>query len=411
MTRKKALAKKSPEIKFSFKINQKENEMISGENNKALIEETLQSLILGSEDTPQILSKLINLLMLAKREATLRAGPFERSDDRTGFANGFKERKYLSRIGELDLKVPQTRDVPFYPSCLEKGERTERALMNALAEAYVQGVSTRKVEKMVKELCSATLSSTTVSKYAKVLDEEVEKFKNRELGEYQYLYLDAQYEKVRHEGCVRSLACLKAVGVTTEGRRELLGISCRLSEAEVHWREFLQGLQKRGMHGIELVISDAHEGLQSAKRAIMPSVKWQRCLFHLAQNAGHYAPTKAMQKELQGKVKQIYSAISREEAEQRMKKIIEEYESKAKKFCIWLEENFKEGLTFYDYPEEHWKKIRTNNLMERMNREQKRRTRVAGLFPSVASCERLVISIGIRIHEEWAVGKRYLINA
>ena len=178
--------------------------------------------------------------------------------------------------------MPQTRDVPFYPSCLEKGERTERALMNALEEAYVQGVSTRKVEKMVKELCSATLSSTTVSKYAKVLDEEVEKFKNRELGEYQYLYLDAQYEKVRHEGCVRSLACLKAVGVTTEGRRELLGISCRLSEAEVHWREFLQGLQKRGMHGIELVISDAHEGLQSAKRAIMPSVKWQRCLFHLA---------------------------------------------------------------------------------------------------------------------------------
>lgn len=383
--------------------------MISGENNKALIEETLQSLILGSKDTPQVLSKLINLLMLAEREATLKAGPYERSDNRTGFANGFKERKYLSRTGQLDLKVPQTRDVPFYPSCLEKGERTERALMLALAEAYVQGVSTRRVEKIVKELCGTTLSSSTVSKYAKVLDEEVEKFRNRELGEYHYLYLDAQYEKVRYEGCVRSLACLKAVGVTKGGRREILGISCSLSEAEVHWREFLQGLQKRGMHRVRLVISDAHEGLKGAKTAVMPSVKWQRCLFHLAQNAGHHAPSKSMQKELQGKVKQIYSAINREEAEQRMKKIVEDYGDKAEKFCNWLEENFIEGLTFYDYPETHWKKIRTVNPVERINREQKRRTRVAGLFPSIASCERLVISIGIRIHEEWAVEKKYLI--
>lgn len=382
--------------------------MISGEKNKALIEETLQNLILGSEELPATIAKLLNLLMLAEREATLGAGPYERSDHRTGFANGFKERKYLSRVGELDLKIPQTRDVAFYPSCLEKGERTERALMLALAEAYVQGVSTRKVKGIVEELCGTTLSSTTVSNYAKVLDEEVEKFKNRRLGEYLYLYLDAQYEKVRHEGCVRSLAILKAVGVTREGRREVLGISCSLSEAEVHWREFLLRLQERGLHGVTLIISDAHAGLKAAKNAVMPAVKWQRCLFHLAQNATHQSPSKALQKELQQGVREIYQAINRNEAETRMNYLIEMYKDKASKFCKWLEENFVEGLTFYDYPKEHWRKIRTVNLLERMNREQKRRTRVAGLFPSIASCERLVISIGIRIHEEWATGKRYL---
>ena len=382
--------------------------MISEATNKYFIEELLEKLILGSEHTPRIMEKLLNQLMLAERESVLGAAPYERTEDRKGFANGFKDRKYLSKIGDLSLRVPQTRDIPFYPSCLEKGERTERALMLTFAEAYVQGVSTRNVGKIVEELCGRSISSTTVSEYAKVLDKEVQAFKERELGSYKYLYLDAQYEKVRYEGVVRSMAVLKAVGVGLDGRREVLGISCSLSEAEVHWRTFLQDLLKRGLMGVELLISDDHSGLKAALRAVLPSVKWQRCIFHLAQNAGHHSPSKMMRPEIHEAVKSIYGAQDRAEAEARLKKVVERFKDKASKFCSWLETNFIEGLTFYDFPKKHWRKIRTVNAVERINREQKRRTRVAGLFPSVESCERLVVSIGIRIHEDWSTGKKYM---
>jgi putative transposase len=382
--------------------------MITEATNKYFIEELLEKLILGSEHTPRIVEKLLNQLMLAERESVLGAAPYERTEDRKGFANGFKDRKYLSKMGDLSLKVPKTRDVPFYPSCLEKGERTERALMLAFAEAYVQGVRTRKVGKIVEELCGRSISSTTVSEYSKLLDKEVQAFKERALGSYKYLYLDAQYEKVRYEGVVRSMAVLKAVGVGLDGRREVLGISCSLSEAEVHWRTFLQDLLKRGLMGIELVISDDHAGLKAALRAVLPAVKWQRCIFHLAQNAGHHSPNKMMRPEIHEAVKEIYGAQDRAEAEGRLKKVVERLSGKASKFCNWLETNFIEGLTFYDFPKKHWKKIRTVNAVERINKEQKRRTRVAGLFPSVESCERLVVSIGIRIHEDWSTGKKYI---
>ncbi len=240
------------------------------------------------------------------------------------------------------------------------------------------------------------------------MDEEINQFKERPLGEYCYLYLDAQYEKVRYEGSVRSLAVLKAVGVNKEGIREILGISCSLSEAEVHWRGFLEGLIRRGMRGLELLISDDHAGLRSALRSTLPAVKWQRCLFHLAQNAGSHVPMASMRKEASAAVREIYQAIDKNEAEQRMQKVIERYKEKASKFCDWLEENFIEGLTFFDFPKEHWKNIRTNNLIERLNQEQKRRTRTVRLFPSAASCERLVIAIAMRIHEEWSTSNRYL---
>lgn len=381
--------------------------MISEARNQ-IIQETLQELVLGSEKTNKALEKLFNALMLAEREEVLHAGHYERTPDRTGYANGFKEKKYLSRMGELQLQVPQTRDVAFYPHCLEKGERTERALMLTLAESYVQGVSTRKVTAIVEELCGRSISSTTISEYAKVLDEEVKLFKERKLGTYKYLHLDAQYEKVRHEGSVQSIAVLKAVGVTLEGKREILGISCALSEAEAHWRDFLEDLLQRGMKGIELVISDNHPGLKASLRRVMPSVKWQRCIFHLAQNATHHCPNRNIQKELLGRVKSIYTAQDAEEAKTRMQSVIKTYQESAKKFCDWIEANFEEGLTFYQFPKEHWSKIRTVNALERLNKEQRRRTRVAGLFPSVESCERLVVSLAIRTHEEWSIEKKYM---
>lgn len=383
--------------------------MISNKANKSMIQEVLESFAsTGIAELKDSLEKLFNQLMIADREGYLCASPYERTLDRKGYSNGFKDKKLLTRSGELNLRVPQVRDGQFYPSCLQKGDKVEQALKLALAEAYVQGVSTRKMKEITEELCGKEISSTQVSRFAQVLDEEVERYKKRPLGSYLYLFLDAQYEKVRHGGSVRSMAVLKAIGVTPEGLREVLSVSCSLSEAEVHWREFLEDLLKRGMHGLKLVISDNHSGLRNALRSVLPSVPWQRCLFHLAQNAGSYAPSKAVRGEFSQAVKEIYLAIDRQEAEYRLKRIVDRYKGKAESFCNWLEESFVEGLTFYDFPKEHWRKIRTVNVVERLNQEQKRRTRVARLFPSVESCERLVVTIAMRINEEWATGNKYV---
>ena len=382
--------------------------MISNKSNHHHIHEVLEDFAkAGMRQLNESLERLFNELMLAEREDFVNAAPYERTSDRRDYCNGFKNKKLLTRSGELELRVPQVRESSFYPSCLEKGEKVEQALKLALAEAYVQGVSTRKAKKLTEELCGKEISSTQVSRFAEVLDEEVRKFKERPLGRYRYVYFDAQYEKIRYEGSVRSLAVLKAIGVNEEGVREILGVSCNLSEAEVHWRSFMEDLIKRGLHGIELVISDSHTGLKAALQAVFPSVRWQRCLFHLAQNAGAQAPHANMRTEISQAVREIYQAADRQEAEVRLRKIVERYREKASKFCEWLEEHFIEGLTYYEFPKQHWKKIRSSNVVERINQEQKRRTRTARLFPSIASCERLVVTIAMRIHEEWASGKKY----
>jgi len=383
--------------------------MISNKSNKYMIEEALEQFATqGINQLKTSLEQLFNQLMLAEREDFVGAGPHERSNERKGYCNGFKNKKLLTRSGELELSVPQVREGGFYPSCLEKGEKVEQALKLALAEAYVQGVSTRKMKMLTEELCGKELSSTQVSRFSALLDEEVQKFKKRPLGAYDYLFLDAQYEKVRYEGNVRSMAVLKAVGVNKDGFREILGISCGLSEAEVHWREFIEDLIRRGMHGLKLVTSDDHSGLRAALRAVLPSVPWQRCLFHLAQNASSYAPSVSMRPEICRAVREVYQSVDAEEARSRLKRVLDCFRGKADGFCVWLEEHFTEGLTFFQYPREHWRKIRTVNVVERLNQEQKRRTRVARLFPSIKSCERLVVTLSMRIHEEWVTGKRYL---
>ena len=371
----------------------------------ALVEELAHQ---GLDGLSELISRLFNELMKAEREHALQALPYERTEARKGYANGFKDKRIQTRFGKLDLQVPKTRDVSFYPQCLEKGERSERALKLAIAEMYVQGVSTRRVASITEELCGFELSSCQVSRVATLLDKELKKFRERPLGQVVYLYLDADYQKVRHEGQVRDLAVLKAVGVNEQGYREVLGISCSLSEAEVHWRGFLEGLMQRGLKGVKLLISDDHSGLRAALRAVMPSVPWQRCLFHLAQSAQAYAPNQPMRREIAQTVRDVYQALDREEGERRIKEAIKKYEKGAPKFCEWLEENGGEGMTYYSYPREHWKKIRTVNVVERLNEEVKRRTRVARLFPNEASCERLVTAVVMEIHEEWISGRKYL---
>lgn len=218
----------------------------------------------GLDDLAPILEKLLNELMLIERERAIGAGRYERSEDRKGYCNGFKDKRLVTRSGPLDLKVPQTRGIAFYPECLERGERCERALKLSIAEMYFSGVSTRRVKQITKELCDFELSSTQVSRLAALLDEELEKFRKRSLEEMTVVYLDAHYEKVRYEGHVRDLAILKAVGVNRDGKREILGVSASLSKAEVHWRRFIEDMLSRGLKGVKLIVSDDHRGLSKS---------------------------------------------------------------------------------------------------------------------------------------------------
>src|SRR5699024_9991506 len=240
----------------------------------------------GLDGLGDAVSMLINEAMRLERERHLAATPYERTVQRRGYANGYKPKTVKSRIGALDLAVPQVRDGGFYPASLDKGLRSERALKLALAEMYVAGVSTRKVARITEQLCGFDVSSTEVSRCAAALDEDLTAWRQRSLGAYPFVVLDARFEKMRHGGTVVDCAVLLAMGVDTEGRRELLGVSVALSEAEVHWRTFLGDLATRGLHGVELFVSDSHEGLKAARAAVFPSVPWQRCQFHLQQNAG-----------------------------------------------------------------------------------------------------------------------------
>lgn len=363
----------------------------------------------GVQNLKHIIEILLNETMKIERQEALKAAPYERSPERTGYANGFKEREYASRMGSLRVQIPQVRGLSFYPRCLEKGERCERALKLAVAEMYVQGVSTRKVAEITEELCGFEISSSQVSRCAKLLDEELQIFRERPLtSKYGYVYFDAIYEKVRHDHSVIDMATFVAVGVTEEGNREILGISSRLSEAEVHWRAFFEDLQRRGLSGVRLFISDDHAGMGAARKAVFPSVKWQRCQFHMAQNAQSYSPKESMRQEIGEAMRRIFHSCDYAAALEEKRKCVEKYKISAPEFARWVENCIEEGLTCFSFPEAHRKKIRTVNCLERLNREIRRRTRVATLFPNVASCERLITAVLQGVHEEWITGKCYL---
>lgn len=373
---------------------------------KTILEQLISN---GVQNLAPVIETLLNEAMRLEREMALNAMPYERNPERLGYANGYKNREYASRLGPIKVKIPQVRGITFYPRALEKGERSERALKLAIAEMYVNGVATRKVAEITEELCGFEISSTQVSRCAQLLDEELQKFRTRPLkSKYAYVYFDAEYEKVRYEHSVIDMATLIAIGVNEEGRREILGISSKLSEAEVHWRAFFEDLQVRGLSGVRLFISDDHRGMRAARKAVFPSVKWQRCQFHMAQNAQAYSPKKSMQEELGEAVRRIFQSSDYEAAQEQKRKCVNKYIVSAPGFTKWLEDNIEEGLTCFSFPEEHRKRIRTVNGLERLNKEIRRRTRVATLFPNVESCERLVTAVLQGIHEEWSTGKKYL---
>lgn len=362
----------------------------------------------GFDGLAEVLEVVLNEAMKIERSHALGARPYERTPERRGQANGFKDKTVLSRLGKLELKVPQTRDSSFYPSALQRGERSERALKVALAEMYVQGVSTRKVKAIVEELCGSEVSSTQVSRCAAELDEVLAKWRDRPLGACPFVILDARYEKVRHGGCVVDCAVLVAVGVGLDGKRSILGVSVKLSEAEVHWRDFLGSLVARGLHGVELIVSDGHAGLKEARQACLPSVPWQRCQFHLLQNAMQYVPHVSQRSEVAADLRAVFHAPNREEAQRLIRLTVEKYEPTAPRLAEWIERNAPEGLTVFAWPAALRRRLRTTNLLERLNKEIKRRTRVATLFPNEASLLRLVSAILMETSEDWETGKIYL---
>jgi transposase-like protein len=362
----------------------------------------------GFEGMAEAMECLLNECMKIERQQALGVGPYQRSEARRGQANGFKPKTVKTRIGPLALRVPQVRGAEFYPSVLERGTRSEKALCLALAEMYVQGVSTAKVTKITEELCGCEISSSDVSRATKLLDEELAQWRNRPLGAVKYLILDARYEKVRVAGCVRQCGVLLAVGVDSEGRRSILGVSVSLSEAEVHWREFFKSLLARGLHGLELIVSDAHEGLKAARQACFSGVPWQRCQFHLMHNALAHVPRQEMKREVLDDLRGVFDAADQAGAHEQLQRVVRKYEKSAPKLAGWMEENVPESLTVFRLPASHRQRLRTTNMLERLNRELKRRTRVATLFPNEASLLRLVTAVLVEISEEWETGKRYV---
>ncbi len=362
----------------------------------------------GLESLPEMIRVLVNEAMQIEREKHLNAKPYERSHERLGLANGYKPKTIRTRVGEVTFDIPQVREGGFYPRALEKGLRSERALMLALAEMYVQGVSTRKVAAITERLCGTRVSAAQVSRAAEQLDETLEAWRNRLLGEVVYVYLDARYEKVRQAGSVRDAAILIASGVKRDGKRSILGISVALSEAGVHWRAFLEGLVRRGLHGVQLIISDDHAGLEAARKAVFTGVPWQRCQFHLQQNAGQYVPRVGMRKEAAEDMRIIFNAPDQEMAAIYLKKAVDKYARKAPKLADWMEVNIPEGFTVFSFPRDHQRCLRTSNYLERLCQEIKRRTRVVRVFPNEESCLRLISAILMEVSEEWEYGRLYL---
>lgn len=366
----------------------------------------------GLEEMATAFEILINESMKLERSEFLGARSHERTEERRGYANGYKPKSLKTRLGKLNLAIPQVREVAdgesFYPKALERGERSERALKLAVAEMYVRGVSTRKVKQITEELCGLEISSTQVSRAARLLDDELEEWRSRELGESTYLVLDARYEKVRHGGSVVDCAVLIAAAVLPNGKRTILGTSVSLSEAEVHWRAFLESLIARGLRGVRMITSDAHTGLKAAVSACFPGASWQRCQFHLQQNASAYVPNVALRPEVARDIRSVLNAPDRPEADRLLERFIEKWEKNAPKLAEWAAAAIPESLEVFALPPQHRRRLRTSNMLERLSREIKRRTAVATLFPNEESLLRLVTAILVEHAEEWETGRSYI---
>jgi putative transposase len=360
------------------------------------------------ERDEDFLQALLQAALEAEMTEAIGAEKGERTEARLAYRSGYYPRSWVTRVGTLELRVPQDRAGRFSTELFHRYQRSEKALVGTLAEMYVQGVSTRKVKAVTEALCGHSFSASAISAINKSLDEALRAFAERRLSEaFPYLILDARYEKVREAGIILSQAVLVAVAVDGEGRRQVLGVDLANRESRTSWRDFLRGLKERGLFGVEFVVSDDHEGLKQAIREILPGAHWQRCYVHFLRNALDYLSRKLADDCLQ-ELRWIYDRRELAEARRDIAAWLAKWEAKHSRLCDWVEENIEETLTYYQLPQQHHKHMKSTNMLERLNQELKRRTHVVRIFPNAESCLRLVRALAVETHENWLEGPRYL---
>lgn len=355
-----------------------------------------------------LVREVLQQVLEAEMEETVGAAKSQRTEGRNGYRSGYYSRSLVTRVGNIELRVPQDRQGHFRTEVFERYQRSEKALVGALTEMYVQGVSTRKVKAITEELCGHEFSASTISRLNQNLDEELAKFATRRLEEeYPYLILDARYEKVREDGVIRSRAVLVALGVNWDGRRCVLAVELANRESTSSWTAFLVKIRERGLRGVEFVASDDHPGLKRAIAEVVPEAAWQRCYVHFLRNALDHLPRKA-DDDCLTELRWIYDRRNLQEARQDLAAWLKKWEERYRKLCQWVEENIEETLTFYRLPQSHHKHLKSTNMLERLNEELKRRTLVVRIFPNAESCLRLVRALAVEVHENWVEATRYL---
>lgn len=369
----------------------------------------LKELMNGNGDfLKPLVQQIVQDVLESEMEELLQASKHERNDGRTGYRSGYYPRGLVTRVGKIELQVPQDRQGRFSTKVFERYQRSEKAFVTALSEMYIQGVSTRKVTKITEQLCGHEVSASTISTLNRKLDAQLQLFAHRSLDqEYPYLILDARYEKVRENGVIRSRAVLVAIGINWDGRREVLGVELANRESRSSWRDFLLELKKRGLHGVELVITDSHEGLKRAIAEVLPEACWQRCYVHFLRNALDYLSRKA-DPDCLVELRWLYDRRSVEEARKHLGEWLEKWQARYPRLCEWAEANIEETFTFLRYPPAHHKHLKSTNMLERINEELKRRTHVIRIFPNAQSCQRLLRALCVEIHEGWIEQHRYL---
>jgi putative transposase len=368
-----------------------------------------QELIKGNPDgLREIVRAVLQEILQAEMTDALGAAKSERTTGRLGYRAGYYGRTLITRVGKLELRVPQDRDGRFSTELFERYQRSEQALVASLAEMYVQGVSTRKVKAITEELCGHAFSASAISAINQRLDRSLAAFAGRRLEEpFAYLILDARYEKVREAGIVRSQAVLVAVGIDWDGRRQILAVELANRESRSSWKDFLLGLRERGLHGLEFVVADDHAGLRAAIREVLPEAAFQRCYVHFLRNALDHLPRKADDDCLQ-ELRWIYDRRALAEARADLATWLKKWSPRYEKLTGWVEENIEETFTYYGLPRQHHKHMKSTNMLERLNEEIKRRTHVVRIFPNAASCLRLVRALAVETHENWLEANRYL---
>jgi transposase-like protein len=361
----------------------------------------------GGDFLKELAEAVLQRLMEFEVEGLVGAGRYERSDGRATHRNGYRERELETRLGTLELKIPKLRRGSYFPGFLEPRKTAERALVAVVQEAWIQGVSTRKVDDLVQAMGMSGISKSQVSSLCKDIDERVGSFLNRRLdGEWPYLWLDATYLKVRDGGCVVSIAAIIAMGVNRDGRREILGLGLGPSEAATFWLGFLRGLEQRGLAGVKLVISDAHEGLKAAIRQVFKA-SWQRCRVHFMRNALAHVP-KGQHSMVSAAIRTVFAQPTPDAASAAWRHVANQLRPRFPKLAALMDDAEADVLAYKTFPAAHWPKLHSTNPIERLNKEVKRRADVVGIFPNEASITRLVGAILMEQNDEWQLQHRYL---